>query len=107
MANTFKNASGAVGNTPTTIYTAPGATTSIIFALYLANIDGVANCDVTVTVTDTSAGATRNVAYLVTVPNQSTLIFDKPLVLEATDILKCTAVTTGDIEAYASVLEIT
>ena len=40
MANTFKNAGVAVGNSATTIYTAPGSTTGVIHAVYISNVDG-------------------------------------------------------------------
>ena len=51
MANTFKNAGVAIGTSRTTLYTAPSATQSVIHALYISNIDGVNDADVTVEVT--------------------------------------------------------
>ena len=46
MANTFKNAGVAVGDSATTIYTAPASTTGVIHAVYLSNIDGTNDVDV-------------------------------------------------------------
>ena len=51
MANTFKNAGVAIGTSRTTLYTAPANTQSVIHALYISNIDGVNDADVTVEVT--------------------------------------------------------
>ena len=81
MANTFKNAGVAVGNSATTIYTAPGSTTGVIHAVYIMKT--------------------------VDVPADSTLVIEKPINLEAGDILKAVASTAGDLQAFASVLEIT
>lgn len=107
MANTFKNAGVAVGTTNTTIYTAPASTTSVIHAIYISNIHDTNNATVDVFVTDTSAGSDFYVAKNVDVINGSTLILDKPLNLETTDILKAKSSTASAIQAFVSVLEIT
>ena len=57
MANTFKNAGAAVGTGNTTIYTAPGSTTSVIHAIYFTNVHASADATIDVWVTDTSAGS--------------------------------------------------
>jgi hypothetical protein len=41
----------------------------------------------------------------VEVPSDSTLVIEKPINLEAGDILKVTASAASDLEAFASVLE--
>ena len=43
----------------------------------------------------------------VDVPADSTLVIEKPINLEAGDILKAIASATGDLEAFASILEMT
>jgi len=48
MANTFKNAGIAIGTSRTTLYTCPAATQTVIHALYISNVDGVNDADVTV-----------------------------------------------------------
>ena len=58
MANTFKNAGVAIGDSATTIYTAPANTTGVIHAVYISNIDGANDATVDITVTDSSAGTT-------------------------------------------------
>tara|TARA_B100001094_G_scaffold323237_1_gene373746 strand:- start:429 stop:752 length:324 start_codon:yes stop_codon:yes gene_type:complete len=107
MANIFKNAAVAIGNSATTIYTAPANTTGIIHAIYISNIDGTNDATVDITVTDTSVGSTFHILKTVDVPADSTLVIEKPINLEPTDVLKATASAAGDLEAFASVLEMT
>ena len=40
MANVFKNAGVAIGNTNTTLYTCPVSTTTVVHAVYISNVDG-------------------------------------------------------------------
>ena len=107
MANTFKNAAKAVGNTNTTLYTCPAATTAVIHAVFISNVDGVNDASIDVIVTDSSEGSDFHIMKTVNVPADSSLVIEKPINLEATDILKVKASATGDLEAFASVLEIT
>ena len=107
MANTFKNAGVAIGTSDTTIYTAPAATTGIIHAIYISNVDGTNDASVDITVTDTSAGNTFHIMKTVLVPADSTLVIEKPINLEPTDVLKAKATVAGDLEAFVSVLEMT
>ena len=107
MANIFKNAAVAIGNSATTIYTAPANTTGIIHAIYISNIDGTNDATVDITVTDTSASATFHIMKTVLVPADSTLVIEKPINLEPTDVLKVKASAAGDLEAFVSVLEMT
>ena len=107
MANTFKNATVAVGNTNTTLYTCPAATTAVIHAVFISNVDGVNDASIDVIVTDSSEGSDFHIMKTVNVPADSSLVIEKPINLEATDILKVKASATGDLEAFASVLEMT
>ena len=43
----------------------------------------------------------------VLVPADSTLVIEKPINLEPTDVLKAKATVAGDLEAFVSVLEMT
>ena len=95
----------AIGTSATTLYTAPAGTTGIIHAIYISNVDGVNDATVDITVTDTSAGQTFHIMKTVEVPSDSTLVIEKPINLEAGDILKVTASAASDLEAFASVLE--
>ena len=107
MANTFKNAAKAIGNTATTVYTCPAATTGVVHAIYISNIHAANDVTVDITVTDTSATATFHLAKNLSVPNGSVAIFEKPINLEATDILKLNASAASSLEAFASILEMT
>ena len=107
MANTFINKSGAVGDSATTLYTVPGSTTGVVHAIYVSNIHATNDATVDITVTDTSASATFHIAKNLSVPNASVAIFEKPINLEATDILKLKASAASSLEAFASILEMT
>jgi|TARA_B100000700_G_scaffold195668_1_gene215316 hypothetical protein len=107
MANTFKNAAKAVGNTNTTLYTCPASTTAVIHAVFISNVDGTNDATIDVLVTDNSAGSDFYIMKTVNVPADSSLVIEKPINLEAADILKVKASVAGDLEAFASVLEMT
>ena len=107
MASTFVNAGVNVLNTPTTLYTAPASTQSIIHALYIANVDGTNSCWVNIEVSIDGGTTFKHTGYHLPVPAQSTLIHDKPINLEAADVIRLTAENAGDLEAVASILEIT
>ena len=107
MANNFINAAKAIGNTATTVYTVPGSTTGVVHAIYVSNIHATNDGTVDISVTDTSASDTFYIAKNISVPQGSSVVFEKPINLEATDILKLTASAASTIEAFASILEIT
>jgi len=107
MANTFKNAGIAVGNSATTLYTCPANTKAVIHSLFLSNIDGVNNVTATVEASIDGGSTYRHIIKLVDVPAKSTLVLDKPINLAASDVIRCTAGAAGDLEAVASILEIT
>ena len=108
MANTFINKSGAVGDSATTLYTVPGSTTGVVHAIYVSNIHTTNDGTVDISVTDTSQSNTAfSIAKNLSVPQGSSVVFEKPINLEATDILKLTASAASTIEAFASILEIT
>jgi hypothetical protein len=106
VANTFKNAGVAIGTSATTIYTTPSATTAVIHAIYLSNVHGSATATVSIYVTDTSSGSDFYIGKNLTIPAGATIVLDKPVNLEATDILKALAATASSAEAFCSVLEI-
>ena len=107
MASAFKNKAVAAGTSPTTVYTVPAATTAVIHAIHLANIDGTNSVKVDITWVDTSATATWTLLYQAPLPAGSTLSFDKPVNLEATDVLKVTTSAAGDVHCTIAVLELT
>jgi|LWDU01.1.fsa_nt_gi hypothetical protein len=106
MANTFKNAGIQVGTSRTTLYTCPAATTAVIHALYISNVDGAVGADVDIEITIDGGTTYRYVGKTLAVPEDSTLVLDKPINLEAGDILAVTSSSAGDIEAVCAILEI-
>ena len=106
MANTFKKAGIQVGPSRTTLYTCPAATTAVIHALYISNVDGTIGSDVDIEITVDGGTTYRYIGKTLAVPEDSTLVLDKPINLEAGDILAVTASSTGDIEAVCAILEI-
>jgi len=107
MANAFKNAGVQVGTSRTTLYTCPSGTEAVIHALYVSNVDGANNADVDIEITIDGGTTYRYIGKTIPVPADSTLVLDKPINLEANDVLALTASAASDIEAVASVLEIT
>ena len=114
MASTFKNAGMTVitsDNSSANLYTCPGATTAVIHALYISNKSStnVANVDVKVT---TDGGTTfYHIGKSLEIDVSNTLVLDKPINLEANDIIRIVAESNEDssspeVEAFASILEI-
>ena len=108
MANTFKNAATGSNTSVTTLYTCPGATSAVIHALYVSNVDGANDATINVTISGSANFQTRrHLMKTVNVPADSTLIVEKPINLGAGDKLETQASADGDIEAFASILELT
>ena len=108
MANTFKNAATGSNTTINTMYTCPGGTTSVVHAIYLSNVDGTNSATINLSVSGSANFTTRRyILKTVDVPADSTVIIEKPINLGAGDKLETQASADGDIEAFASILEIT
>ena len=109
MANTFKNAYKDITNSAQTVYTCPGSTTAIVLTLRITNVDGSSNDTITADVIDASSGSAK-LAHTMTVPADSSLELagTSKIVLEAGDKIDLTGgASSGDLEAFVSVLEIT
>ena len=108
MANTFTSAATGSRTDLLALYTCPAATTSIIHAIYLSNVDGTNDATVSVAVSGSANFQTRR--YLlktVDVPADSTVVIEKPINLGAGDKLETQASANDDIDVFASILEIT
>jgi hypothetical protein len=108
MANTFKSA--ATGSTVglTTMYTCPVATSAVIHAIYLSNVDGTNDATVNVAISGSANFDHRSyILKTVDVPADSTVVIEKPINLGAGDKLETQASANGDIDVFASILEIT
>ena len=115
MANAFKNAGVAIGNSATTIYQTPtGVDSSVVHSIYIANIHGTDSATVNIEVSTDGAGSANffHVAKTVQVPDDSTLILDKPINLfntnnaSAGDLMRATADAASRLECFISILEI-
>ena len=108
MANTFKSAASGSTTTIQTLYTCPVATSGVVHAIYLSNIDGTNDATVNIAVSGSAYFDTRR--YLmktVDVPADSTIVIEKPINLGAADKLETQASANDDIDVFASILEIT
>ena len=114
MASSFKNAGMTIvtsDNASANFYTCPSATVAVIHALYISNKSStnVANVDVKVT---TDGGTTfYHIGKSLEIDVSNTLIMDKPINLQANDIIRIVAESNEDssspeVEAFASILEI-
>jgi hypothetical protein len=104
---TGKTAVQAVGTSATAIVTNSAASGKVfkVNALYIANIDGTANADITVDLFRSSTA--YPIASTVTVPADSSLdLMSKAIYLEEGDSLRCTASASGDLTAVCSYEEI-
>ena len=112
MASTFKNAGAALGVSDSgALYTAGGSTYAVIHALYISNHESSETINVHVKVTIDGGSTFRHVGKGLSVPSNNTLVLDKPINLEPNDILRVYAdpnpdSSSVDVEAYASILEI-
>ena len=108
MANTFTSAATGSRTDLLPMYTCPAATTSIIHAIYLSNVDGTNDATVNVAVSGSATFQTRR--YLlktVDVPADSTVVIEKPINLGAGDKLETKASADDDIDVFVSILEMT
>jgi hypothetical protein len=108
MANTFTSAATGSRTDLLTLYTCPAATTGIVHAIYLSNIDGTNDATIDVAISGSANFDTRR--YLlktVDVPADSTVVIEKPINLGAGDKLETQASANDDVDVFASILEIT
>ena len=108
MANTFTSAATGSRTDLLTLYTCPVSTTAVVHAIYLSNVDGTNDATVNVAVSG-SANFTdrRYLLKTVDVSADSTVVVEKPINLSAGDKLETQASANGDIDVFASILEMT
>lgn len=104
---TGKTAVQAVGTSATAIVTNSAGSGKVvkINALYVSNVDGTSNADITVDLYRSSTA--YKIANTVVVPADATLdVISKAIYLEEGDTLRLTASASGDLEAVCSYEEI-
>ena len=108
MANTFKSAASGSTTTIQTLYTCPAATSGVVHAVYLSNIDGTNDATVNLSISGSANFVTRRyILKTIDVPADSTVVIEKPINLGAGDKLETQASANDDIDVFASILEIT
>ena len=103
MANIFKNAAAIVSTSPTVLYTSIGE--SVAHGIFLANILGTQVAG-TVIFHDASSNTDYYILFNSPILAGSTLVFDKPINLEAGDVIKVLSSDDNSISVFASILEI-
>jgi len=114
MASTFKNAGMSVVTTDdasANLYTAGGSTYAVVHAVYVSNKSSTNTAKVDVKVTTDGGSTFYHVGKSLEIDVNNTLILDKPINLEPNDIIRIVAElnidsSSPDVEAYASILEI-
>ena len=108
MANTFKSAASGSTTGIQILYTCPVSTTAVVHAVYLSNIDGTNDATVNLSVSGSANFDDRRyILKTVDVPADSTVVIEKPINLGAGDKLETAASANGDIDVFASILEMT
>jgi len=114
MASSFKNYGldvGVLDNATGNMYTAGGSVQAVVHALYISNKSSTNIANVNVKVTTDGGSTFFHVGRSLEVDVNNTLVLDKPINLEANDILRVYAdpnpdSSSVDVEAFASVLEV-
>ena len=108
MANTFISAASGSTTTIQTLYTCPSATTAVVHAVYLSNVDGANDATVNLSVSGSANFQDRRfILKTVDVPADSTVVIEKPINLGVGDKLESQASANEDIDVFASILEMT
>ena len=108
MANTFKSAATGSTTTLQPIYTCPASTTAVVHAMYVSNIDGTNDANISISISGSANFDTRRfLLRTVEVPADSTVVIEKPINLGAGDKLETQASVNDDLDVFASILEIT
>ena len=108
MANTFKSAASGSTTSIQTLYTCPAATSGVVHAVYLSNVDGTNDATVNLSISGSANFDDRRyILKTVDVPADSTVVVEKPVNLGAGDKLETQASANDDIDVFASILEIT
>ena len=114
MASSFKNAGldvGVLNDATGNMYTAGSGVTAVVHAVYISNLSTTNSAKVNVQVTTDGGSTFFHVGRSLNVSANNTLVLDKPINLEANDILRVYAdpnpdSSSVDVEAFASILEI-
>lgn len=109
MTTTFNNAQVSLTTTSVTdVYQAPATAgnTAVVMSIMVANVNGTASADITISKTDSSNTLQSYLAYTVPVPNDTSLeIVANRVVLKAGEKIRATASSANYFHVTASVVE--
>lgn len=109
MATTFNNAQVQLtGTTEVDVYQAPATAgnTSVIMSIMVANYNGTASADITISKTNSSNTLQSYLAYTIPVPNDTSLeVVANRIVLKAGEKIRATASTANYFYVTVSALE--
>ena len=109
MAEAYKNAGLDVTNSETDLYQCPASTEAIIKTIRITNVDGTNADTISCKITNSSNTKIAHIASTINVPADSSieLAGESIIILEAQDKVRLTgAASSGDLEAFISVVEI-
>jgi hypothetical protein len=111
MAETFNRASVALSTASITdVYQAPNiadANRAVVLSCLVANVDGSASCDVTITIANSGDTEIAKLANTIQVPADASLeVIANKLVLKRGEKIRATASAGGDLHVTVSALEI-
>lgn len=111
MANTFNNATANLTTTNVTdVYQAPASAgaVSIVLSSMIANVNGTANSNVNLLLTDSSNNILSYILFTVAVPQNTTLeAVSNKIVLKAGQKIRAQASLANYLNVTVSALEIT
>lgn len=112
MAESFNRASVALTTTNITdVYQAPNIANTdraVVFSCLVANVDGAAAADITITITDATDVVISRIASTIGVPADATLeVIPNKLILKRGEKIRATATVANRLEVTVSTLEIT
>ena len=106
MANIYKNAKADLDSTSeVTLYSTPSDSRAIVKSILLHNDSG-AGADISMKVVDASSAEFPIFTQLSTTARTTTQILTEPLILQESEVLKCTASVADRLLVIVSILEI-
>jgi hypothetical protein len=109
MANTLKNVrQKSIGVDATTLYTTPGATTTIVIGMTAANILSASNVDIDVTLHDSAGDAGTHIVKGATIAPGGALVpigGDQKVIMETGHIMKAVSSDSDSIDIIMSIVE--
>jgi hypothetical protein len=102
--HSFKNAGAGVAiSGATIIYSCPGSTQATVHSLSIANVKSSGSAAISIYLND--GGYDWTILKDAVIEEGNSLVWDKPINLTDTDLIKVAGVA-GEVEAFASILEI-